>query len=108
MERYLGQIRAGLGDAPLTIMQSSGGVMSAADAGRRPVYALESGPAAGVVASAALAHALGHENVITFDMAARREGVADRARPRLAKPGVRGRRRFSLGRQPPSPAAAGS
>jgi 5-oxoprolinase (ATP-hydrolysing) len=68
MERYLGQIRAGLGDAPLTIMQSSGGVMSAADAGRRPVYALESGPAAGVVASAALAHALGHENVITFDM----------------------------------------
>jgi 5-oxoprolinase (ATP-hydrolysing) len=68
MERYLGQIRAGLGDAPLTIMQSSGGVMSAADAGRRPVYALESGPAAGVVASAALARALGHENVITFDM----------------------------------------
>src|SRR5207248_2676641 len=52
----------------LTIMQSSGGVMSAADAERRPVYALESGPAAGVVASAALARSLGHENVITFDM----------------------------------------
>ncbi|HEY2218878.1 MAG TPA: hydantoinase B/oxoprolinase family protein [Gaiellaceae bacterium] len=68
MERYLRQIRAGLGEAPLTIMQSSGGVMSAADAERRPVYALESGPAAGVVASAALARALGHENVITFDM----------------------------------------
>jgi 5-oxoprolinase (ATP-hydrolysing) len=68
MERYLGRIRAGLGDAPLAIMQSSGGVMSAADAERRPVYALESGPAAGVVASAALSRALGHENVITFDM----------------------------------------
>ena len=68
MERYLAQIRTALGEAPLAIMQSSGGVMSAADAERRPVYALESGPAAGVVASAALARALGNENVITFDM----------------------------------------
>ena len=49
-------------------MQSSGGVMTADDAAARPVYALESGPAAGVVASLALARALGHENVITFDM----------------------------------------
>jgi N-methylhydantoinase A/oxoprolinase/acetone carboxylase beta subunit/N-methylhydantoinase B/oxoprolinase/acetone carboxylase alpha subunit len=68
MERYLARISGGVGGAPLTIMQSSGGVMTAADAERRPVYALESGPAAGVVASAALARALGHENVITFDM----------------------------------------
>ena len=72
MERYLGQIRGGLDRAgiaaPVTIMQSSGGVMSTTDAERRPVYALESGPAAGVVASAALSRALGHENVITFDM----------------------------------------
>src|SRR5262249_11989184 len=51
MERYLGRIQSGLGGVPLAIMQSSGGVMSAADAERRPVYALESGPAAGVVAS---------------------------------------------------------
>src|SRR5213079_3235951 len=35
---------------------------------RRPVYALESGPAAGVIAAAALARTLGHENVISFDM----------------------------------------
>ena len=72
MARYLGEIRSGLDAAgiaaPLTIMQSSGGVMTAADAAERPVYALESGPAAGVVASVALARALGHENVITFDM----------------------------------------
>src|SRR4051812_12118497 len=38
MARYLGDLRAGFGDAPLTIMQSSGGVMSAADAEQRPVY----------------------------------------------------------------------
>src|SRR5207248_4770595 len=72
MERYLGQIRAGLDEAeiaaPVTIMQSSGGVMSSADARLRPVYALESGPAAGVVAAAALACTLGHANVISFDM----------------------------------------
>ena len=42
--------------------------MTAADAAVRPVYALESGPAAGVVASLGLAQALGFANVITFDM----------------------------------------
>jgi len=68
MERYLRRLHDGLGGAQLTIMQSSGGVMSTSDAERRPVYALESGPAAGVVAGAALARTLGHENVITFDM----------------------------------------
>src|SRR5581483_369005 len=67
MERYLDRIAAGVA-APLTIMQSSGGVTSAAEAARRPVYALESGPAAGVVAAAALARALGHANAIAFDM----------------------------------------
>src|SRR5581483_4218324 len=67
MERYLDRIAAGVA-APLTIMQSSGGVMSSAEAARRPVYALESGPAAGVVAAAALARALGHANAIAFDM----------------------------------------
>jgi N-methylhydantoinase A len=65
---YLDELRRGLGDAELTIMQSSGGVMSAADAAERPVYALESGPAAGVVAAHALGEALGHPNAIAFDM----------------------------------------
>jgi 5-oxoprolinase (ATP-hydrolysing)/N-methylhydantoinase A len=72
MSRYLEDLRSGLDavdiEAPLTIMQSSGGVMTGEDAAVRPVYALESGPAAGVVASLALARALGHENAITFDV----------------------------------------
>jgi 5-oxoprolinase (ATP-hydrolysing)/N-methylhydantoinase A len=68
MARYVDELRRNLGDAQLTIMQSSGGVMSAEDAAERPVYALESGPAAGVVAALALARALGHENAIAFDM----------------------------------------
>jgi 5-oxoprolinase (ATP-hydrolysing)/N-methylhydantoinase A len=68
MGHYVDELRRGLGDARLTMMQSSGGVMTAEDATERPVYALESGPAAGVVAALALAHALGHENAIAFDM----------------------------------------
>jgi N-methylhydantoinase A len=72
MASYIDRIRGGLDDlgvtGPLLIMQSSGGVMTADDARRRPVYALESGPAAGVVAALAVARRLGFENVISFDM----------------------------------------
>jgi N-methylhydantoinase A len=72
MASYIDRIRRGLDGlgvrAPLVIMQSSGGVMTADDARRRPVYALESGPAAGVVAALALARRLGFENAISFDM----------------------------------------
>jgi N-methylhydantoinase A len=72
MDRYVSAIRRGLDDAgvrsPLTIMQSSGGVMSAEDATVRPVLALESGPAAGVVAALGLARRLGFANAISFDM----------------------------------------
>ncbi len=72
MEHYVEDIREGLRaqslDAPVTIMQSSGGVMTADDAAVRPVFALESGPAAGVIAALSLARSLGLENVIAFDM----------------------------------------
>jgi N-methylhydantoinase A len=72
MERYVGDIRHGLDaagvGAPLTIMQSSGGVMTAEDAKLRPVLALESGPAAGVVAALGMARRLGYPNTIAFDM----------------------------------------
>src|SRR5262245_47939740 len=72
MEHYIDDIRGGLDTrgigAPLTIMQSSGGVMTADAAARRPVFALESGPAAGVVAALSLARSLGIDNAIAFDM----------------------------------------
>jgi N-methylhydantoinase A len=42
--------------------------MSASDAKARPVFALESGPAAGVVAARGMAEQLGIGNVIAFDM----------------------------------------
>jgi N-methylhydantoinase A len=59
--------RAGIG-APLLIMQSNGGVMSAEAAQERPIHIVESGPAAGVIASAFLASKLGIPDVLTFDM----------------------------------------
>ena len=54
--------------APLGIVQSNGGVMSVAAARRKPAFIVESGPAAGVIASARLARALGLAKAISFDM----------------------------------------
>jgi N-methylhydantoinase A len=54
--------------APLQIMQSNGGVMSLDSARERPAYTVESGPAAGVIASARMARALKLENAISLDM----------------------------------------
>ena len=73
MSSYIDRIRTGLDGlgldgAPLSIMQSSGGVMTSDDAKLRPVFALESGPAAGVVAALGMAELLGIENAISFDM----------------------------------------
>ena len=50
------------------IVQSNGGVMSVADARRFPVRTALSGPAAGVIAAAAIAAAAGFPDVITGDL----------------------------------------
>ena len=50
------------------VMRSSGGLMDIAAASRLPAAALLSGPAGGVVASAALGQALGYDRLISFDM----------------------------------------
>ncbi len=72
VRRYLQSLgnrlsQAGL-KAPVRIMQSSGGVMTAQSASDKPAYIVESGPAAGVIACARLARQLSHENIISFDM----------------------------------------
>ncbi|WP_432826477.1 hydantoinase/oxoprolinase family protein [Dactylosporangium sp. CA-092794] len=51
-----------------TVLDSTGGVMDADEAGDRAVGMIMSGPAGGVLASAALARKLGYPNVITSDM----------------------------------------
>jgi len=54
--------------APVYIMNSDGGASTVAFASSRPVVAIESGPAAGVIASKLLARALSMSRVLTFDM----------------------------------------
>jgi len=74
VERYLSALQTGLRQtgiaAPLLMMQSTGGVMHADTARRRPIEVIESGPAAGVVAALDLARQLGElgQNIITMDM----------------------------------------
>jgi len=54
--------------APLEIIQSNGGAMTAAAAVRKPASIVESGPAAGVIAAARLAKLVDNKNAISFDM----------------------------------------
>jgi N-methylhydantoinase A len=65
----LGTVRARHG-VPLRVyvMQSNGGITTAARAAQQPVRTILSGPAGGVVASAWLAQQLGIERAISFDM----------------------------------------
>jgi N-methylhydantoinase A len=53
---------------PVEIMESSGGVMSAQAAARRPVATVESGGAAGVTAAGIVGRSVGAADVISFDM----------------------------------------
>jgi N-methylhydantoinase A len=70
INRYLDQLEKHL--APyskrLLIMQSNGGTMTSAIARQRPMYMVESGPAAGVLAASRLAGELGLGSVLSFDM----------------------------------------
>jgi N-methylhydantoinase A len=54
--------------APVLVMQSNGGVASRLRAMEKPIHIIESGPAAGVIASAALARRMELPNAITLDM----------------------------------------
>jgi N-methylhydantoinase A len=72
MQRYLARLEAELArigvTAPLLVVASNGGVLSARAAGERPVFAVGSGPAAGVAGAARLGAAAGCANLIAFDM----------------------------------------
>jgi N-methylhydantoinase A len=72
VERYLERIEqrlveAGI-EARLLVMQSSGGVFSSEAAAQRPVFMVESGPAAGVIAAAHLGGTIDRPDILSFDM----------------------------------------
>ncbi|MBV7339924.1 hydantoinase/oxoprolinase family protein [Chloroflexi bacterium TSY] len=70
--RYLARIEERLRVAGVTaellLMQSSGGVFAFSEASHKPVFMVESGPAAGVISAAYLGNTLGHGDIISFDM----------------------------------------
>ncbi len=103
LNAYLTGMEANLADAgvaaPLQIMQSRGGVCSAAVARLRPVRMFLSGPAAGAIGGAFVGGRVGEKNLITVDIGGtscdialisngtpliRAEGVIDRFPVRVA------------------------
>tara|TARA_B100001123_G_scaffold60819_1_gene65995 strand:+ start:614 stop:2707 length:2094 start_codon:yes stop_codon:yes gene_type:complete len=72
VERYLTLLTDGLTEmgvrVPLSVMQSNGGLATSDIAKERPVYCIESGPAAGVVGAYHLGKRLGATNLMTLDM----------------------------------------
>ena len=89
--RYLAGIEAGLGrigvEAELLVMQSNGGVLTAEQAASKPVFMVESGPAAGVVSANFIAGQLGHADLISFDMGGTtaKAGLVLDGRPKVTK-----------------------
>ncbi|MGB6874831.1 MAG: hydantoinase/oxoprolinase family protein [Candidatus Acidiferrales bacterium] len=85
MSRYLDEIDAlasrrakprSSGKSRVRVMQSSGGIISAATASREPVRTILSGPAGGVLGAQYVAELAGFSRVITFDMGGTSTDVA--------------------------------
>ncbi len=72
VQRYLRSLEAELADkgvgVPVHVMQSNGGLISAATARRNPVFTLLSGPVGGTIAGTALAKQTGRGNLLCIDM----------------------------------------
>jgi len=72
VSRYLANLQEQFADAsieaPILLMQSNGGLVTAEAAGRLPCNIVESGPAGGVVGGHAFGGKVGLKDIITFDM----------------------------------------
>lgn len=66
MSGYLSRI-AGRAAAPLLVMKSNGGVLSAEEVARQPITTVLSGPAAGALGAAFVVAHSGHGSVVTLD-----------------------------------------
>lgn len=87
LENIQSRVRGSGVSGELLVMQSSGGVLTFQAAIDRPVFMVESGPAAGVIAASNLGNTLGHENVISFDMGGTtaKAGLIENGTPRVTK-----------------------
>ncbi len=87
LENIQSRVRGSGVSGELLVMQSSGGVLTFESAIDRPVFMVESGPAAGVIAASNLGNTLGHENVISFDMGGTtaKAGLIENGTPRVTK-----------------------
>ena len=88
VSRYMADLSTRLADrgmpAPLRVMQSNGGIISAQAASERPLQTLLSGPVGGAAGGVALSEVLGRPNLIcidlggtSFDVSLVTEGQAD-------------------------------
>ena len=91
VSRYLGSIEGRLREAGLSaellVMQSSGGVLTFEAAQEKPVFMVESGPAAGVIAANYLGNALGRSDALSIDMGGTtaKAGLIQNGAPRVTK-----------------------
>ncbi len=90
VKRYLASLTTALGDR-LRVMQSNGGCASARAVAERPVLAVLSGPAGGVLGAAAVGRAAGAASVLSLDVGGTSTDVAHvHHRARTAKGAVVG------------------
>jgi N-methylhydantoinase A len=73
---YLQRLNAKLAPAPVAVMQSSGGTVSAASAGDKAVHLLLSGPAGGLMGARFIGQQAGQSQLLTFDMGGTSTDVA--------------------------------
>ena len=88
---YLQRVESGLSEAgvsgELLVMQSSGGVYGVRTAQERPVFMVESGPAAGTIAASHIGQEAGYADVLSFDMGGTtaKVGLIERGTPQITK-----------------------
>lgn len=89
---YLQRLGLGLAGASVSVMQSSGDTVAAAQAAENAVRMLLSGPAGGLIAARHVGLAVGRERLLTFDMGGTSTDVAlIDGEPRLTTEGHIGR-----------------
>ncbi len=76
VSQYLIKLTAALAPSTIAVMQSSGGTISAAQASKRAVNLLVSGPAGGLAAATRIGADLGRRDLLSFDMGGTSTDVA--------------------------------